>query len=336
MAIELSLEAGGHVWVGHCPNEHWTDDRESLCHNGSIATWDLTMHPYLLDPDLCLPGSEELPCSDDTPVDNENQNTLPNWLLLVLEDIWGERQDWFFGVDMGIYNREAQAKRAPFIIPDGFLSIGVQRHKRQGLGRLSYVLQEEHDIAPIFALEMVSKTYGQEYGEKLSKYRQLGVKYYVIYNREYSSRDHHRPFEVYKLERQRYRLQQGEPYWMPELGLGIGRVRGELGGTEREWLAWHDQVGHPYPLPSQVVQHERQRADQEQQARLREQQRADQEQQRADQEQQRADQERQRADQEQQRADQERQRADQAELEKMQLLARLRQLGINPDQIQRH
>jgi Uma2 family endonuclease len=166
------------------------------------------MHPNLLDPDLRLPSSEELPCSDDTPVDNENQNTLPNWLLFILEDIWGDglrpafghRQDWFFGVDMGIYDREAQANRAPLIIPDGFLSLGVQRHKRQGLGRLSYVLQEEREIAPIFALEMVSQTYGQEYGSKFDKYGRLGVKYYVIYNREYSRRDRHQPFEVYKLE----------------------------------------------------------------------------------------------------------------------------------------
>ncbi|MGF1522755.1 MAG: hypothetical protein ACFBSF_10625, partial [Leptolyngbyaceae cyanobacterium] len=119
------------------------------------------MNPDLLDLDLeHLPGSEDLPDADDTPVDNENQNTLPNWLLAVLEDIWGDRQDWYFGVDMGIYNREAQAKRTPLVIPDGFLSVGVQRHKRNGFGRLSYVLQEENEIPPIMALEMVSQTYG--------------------------------------------------------------------------------------------------------------------------------------------------------------------------------
>jgi Uma2 family endonuclease len=101
-----------------------------------------------VDPELRLPTSEELPCSDDTPVDNEYQNTIPNWLLAVLEQIWEHRQDWFFGVDMGIYDRDAQQKRSPAIIPDGFLSVGVQRHKREGRGRLSYVLQEEHGVAP--------------------------------------------------------------------------------------------------------------------------------------------------------------------------------------------
>lgn len=36
------------------------------------------------DPLLRLPTSEELPCSDDTPVDNEIQNLIPNLLLAVL------------------------------------------------------------------------------------------------------------------------------------------------------------------------------------------------------------------------------------------------------------
>jgi Uma2 family endonuclease len=152
------------------------------------------MESPLLDSDLRLPSSEELPCSDDTPVDNvgrrtsrsENQNTLPNWLLAVLEEIWGDRRDWFFGVDMGIYNREAQKKGTPAVVPDGFLSLGVPRHKREGKGRLSYVLQEENGIVPLLALEFVSKTYGQEYDEKMADYAQLGVKYYVIWNRPLS------------------------------------------------------------------------------------------------------------------------------------------------------
>ncbi|MEB3175614.1 MAG: Uma2 family endonuclease [Cyanobacteriota bacterium] len=213
------------------------------------------MEPRLLDLDSPLPTSEELPDSDDTPVDNENQNTIPNWLLAVLEQIWKRREDWFFGVDMGIYDREGQRRRAPAVIPDGFLSVGVQRHKREGRGRLSYVLQEEQEIPPLLALEFVSRTYGQEYGEKMEKYARLGVKYYVLYNPEYYRRDRRDPFEVYQLEPEsrRYQRQPQEPFWIPEIGLGIGRAEGELGGIWREWLAWHDERGQPYPLPEQLI-----------------------------------------------------------------------------------
>ncbi|MEM6448438.1 MAG: hypothetical protein AAF704_18005, partial [Cyanobacteria bacterium P01_D01_bin.123] len=56
-----------------------------------------------LDPTY-LPSSDELLGSDDIPVDNEDQNFLPNVLLFVLESIWKTREDWFFGVDMGVYH----------------------------------------------------------------------------------------------------------------------------------------------------------------------------------------------------------------------------------------
>jgi len=261
------------------------------------------MQPHLIDPDTQLPTSEELPCSDDTPVDNENQNTIPNWLIAILEQIWGDRQDWFFGVDMGIYDREGQKKGVPAVIPDGFLSVGVQRHKREGKGRLSYVIQEEKEIVPILALEFVSKTYGQEYEEKMGDYAKLGVKYYIICNPEYSRRNKHEPFEVYQLVTGQYQRQRAEPFWIPEIELGIGRVQGELGGIRREWLAWHDREGKPYPLPQEAIrQLEGQLMQLEGQLM----------------------QERQRAVEMEQALEQER-------LEKQQLLEQLRQLGVNLD-----
>lgn len=75
-----------------------------------------------------LPPGEELPCSDDTPVDNENQNLLPNILLFLLEFIWRDRQDWFFAVDMGVYHTTGASPRVP-VVPDGFLCLGVPRWK---------------------------------------------------------------------------------------------------------------------------------------------------------------------------------------------------------------
>lgn len=41
-----------------------------------------------------------------------------------------------------------------------------------------------------------------------------------------------------KLENSEYRQQIGEPYWMPEIGLGIGRARQLVGGVEMEVLLW--------------------------------------------------------------------------------------------------
>jgi Uma2 family endonuclease len=136
---------------------------------------------------LSLPTTDELPCSDDTPVDNEDQNFLPNLLLFVLNSIWSNRMDWFFGVDMGVYHTTGFSPKVP-VVPDGFLSLGVER-KKGGKSRKSYAVWEENEIVPIFALEMVSHTPGGEYDEKLEIYRKLGVLYYVIYNPEFWRRD---------------------------------------------------------------------------------------------------------------------------------------------------
>jgi Uma2 family endonuclease len=195
-------------------------------------------------PPFTLPSSAELPCSDDTPVDNEDQNFIPNRLLFLLEFIWAARNDWFFGVDMAVYHTTGVSHLVP-IVPDGFLSLGVERRKA-GKSRLSYTVWEEQNIVPTLALEVVSRTPGNEYETKLDLYANLGILYYVIHNPEYWRRDQHQPFEVYRLERGNYKLQIGEPFWMPEIELGIGRSVYSSGEVQREVLSWYDQKGDRY------------------------------------------------------------------------------------------
>jgi Uma2 family endonuclease len=196
-----------------------------------------------------LPSSAELPDSDDTPVDNEFQNLIPNLLLGILAWVWQDRADWFFGVDMGLYHTTGQNPRTP-IVPDGFLSLGVERRKGDK-GRLSYVLWEENYIVPCLALEVVSQSYGGEYDKKKAIYATLGVLYYVVYNPDYATRDKQDPLEVYRLVEGEYIRQIDEPVWMPEIGLGIGRGQGSHEGWEREWLYWYDQSGNRLPTPEE-------------------------------------------------------------------------------------
>jgi Uma2 family endonuclease len=249
----------------------------------------------MLSPELQpLPSSDELIESDDFPVDNEEQNFIPNVLLFLLEYIWKHRQDWFFAVDMGVYHTTGPHPKVP-VVPDGFLSLEVERRKG-GKARKTYVTWEENGIVPILTLEVVSQTPGGEYDEKLALYARLGVLYYVIYNPFFWRRDGQLPFEVYKLGNGTYTLQVGEPFWMPEIGLGIGRCQLVDDPLNREVLTWYDANGQRYLSEAEV---ERQRAEAERQ---------------------RAEAERQRAEAERQRAEAEHQRAEQ-------LAERLRQLG---------
>ncbi len=104
---------------------------------------------------------------------------------------------------------------------------------------------------PVLALEVVSWSPGGEYDEKVAIYAKLGVLYYVIYNPDYWQRDRHQPFEVYKLVNDTYQLQIGEPFWMPEVGLGIGRFQSVSGGVQQEMLCWFNQQGTRYLTPEE-------------------------------------------------------------------------------------
>jgi Uma2 family endonuclease len=209
---------------------------------------------------LHLPTEAELPDSDDTPVDNELQNNIPNLLLNVLLWLWGDRSDWYWGVDMGIYYEPniEKPKESKSIVPDAFLALGVNRHVDNG-GRLSYVLWKEL-VLPILFLEVVSKEYNGEYDRKLEKYQALGILYYVIYNSLSGStgvHKKHQSLEVYKLVDGKYELMPltsllqeggiGKMAWMPEIGLGIGCEVRSLSNWSREWVYWYDRFGNRYP-----------------------------------------------------------------------------------------
>jgi Uma2 family endonuclease len=200
----------------------------------------------------CLPSSEELPDSDDTPVDNELQDLIPGLLKAMLAMAWPDRMDWFFGVDMGIYYDPDE----PAIVPDGFLSLGVERFYDEYL-RPSYVLWEEEKL-PTLVLEVVSQNYRGEYTTKKAKYANLGILYYVIYH---PTRRRKPRLEAYKLINGEYQPLQGNPIWLAEVGLGIGMERGTYQGINREWLYWYNQQGERLLTPEEQAKQAQQRAE---------------------------------------------------------------------------
>ncbi|MHC5859986.1 Uma2 family endonuclease [Nostoc sp.] len=248
------------------------------------------------DPLACLPSSEELPDSDDTPVDNELQDLIPGLLKAILAMAWPERMDWYFGVDMGIY----YDPDLPAIVPDGFLSLGVERFYDENL-RPSYVLWEERRV-PVLALEVVSQKYRGEYSTKKAEYAKLGILYYVVYN---PNRRRKSRLEIYKLVNNAYELHDGNPVWLPEIGLGIGIERGTYLGIPREWMYWYNQQGQRFLTPEEKEKVAEQKAQQAER----------------------------KAQQAEQKAQQAEQKAQQAEQKAQLLRERLRSLGVDPDSL---
>ena len=280
-----------------------------------------------------LPTAEELPSSDETPVDNQLQNDIPNLLLSLLALIWANRDDWYFGVDMGVYYNPDEAA----IVPDGFLAIGV-KHDTGEKGRLSYLRWAENNIMPILFLEVVSETYNSEYEKKLADYQKLGILYYAIYNplsgRKGRFKNRQR-LEVYRLIDEKYELLPSENnrVWLPEIELALGYENGEHIAWEREWLYWYDGSGNRYLTANErainaeaIADRERLIANQERLAKQEAEALAHQERlakQKAEA----------LAHQESLMANQERLAKQAAEQKAQRLAERLRELGINPDEM---
>jgi Uma2 family endonuclease len=212
---------------------------------------------------LSLPTEEDLPDSDEKPVDNELQLLAPMLLRGILAYIWDDRLDWFFGVNLGIY----AVVNEPAIGPDAFLSLGVDRVRPNSKLRLSYLVYRE-GVMPQWVLEVVSKQPGSEYDQKFRQYAEMGVLYYAIYNPSHYRRDKHEPFEVYRLMDGQYVRQMGNPVWMPEIGLGIGHEIGIHERHRRDWLYWYDEQGDRYPVPENVLKEEKLLREREQLMRM--------------------------------------------------------------------
>jgi Uma2 family endonuclease len=289
-----------------------------------------------------LPTADELPDSDDTPVDSELQELIPGLLKAILMEMWGSRKDWLFSIDMAFYYDPMQRTKA--IAPDGMLSLGLTATDSKKL-RSSYVLWQEK-VLPLFVVEIVSKTSGGEKTEKFELYQSVGILYYLIYAPLLKRKA---KFQLYKLVGGKYVLQSSgqQPYWMPEVGLAIGAEQQVYGYAERELLYWYDENSVRYPTPTEKSVMEASRADAEARKAAEETKRADAEARKAAEETKRADAEARKAAKETKRADaearkavKEAKRAD-AELaarvavqqENNILRERLRVLGIDPDSI---
>jgi hypothetical protein len=124
---------------------------------------------------------------------------------------------------------------------------------------------------------------------------------------------------------------------MPEIGLGIGRVQGELGGIWREWLAWHDEAGNPYPLPPELIRKLKQRQAQTEAQLQAAQETLEQERLRSEQMQENLEQERLRSEQMQENLEQERLRSEQMQenLEQERLRSEQMQENLEQEQLEK-
>ena len=242
-----------------------------------------------------LPADFILP---DDPVENIQQPLLAAALTDALGANGRIQPEMLIGSNFGLV--ATVNKKLVIKAPDWFYVPQVHP-VAEGIIRRSYTPNLEGELVAV-VMEFLSNEEGGElsvrstppYG-KLHFYEQiLQVPTYATFDPYESS------LEVRCLQNGRYVTQDVNAegrVWIPELSLFLGMWAGERLKQTANWLRWWDESGNLLLWSAEQIDLERQRAEQE----------------------------RQRANQENQRAEQEHQRAEK-------LAAKLRELGIDPEQ----
>jgi Uma2 family endonuclease len=246
----------------------------------------------------------ELITEDDTPVDNPFSEKQQRLLVESLFTGWtpppneehpeGGRVFWG-AANVGLF----PVVKNPAIVPDVFLSLDVAApenwHKTK-----SYFFWE-FGKAPDVVIEIVSNTKGNELGSKKYDYARLRVLYYVVYDPQNLLKEG--VLQIFVLRAGRY--DKWESHYLPEIGIGLTLWRGEYEKKEDTYLRWCDREGNLLPTGKELADREAERAAYEAE----------------------------RAAYEAERAAKEAEARQEAEQRAAKLAAKLRELGLNPDQL---
>lgn len=186
---------------------------------------------------------------DETPVDNlfsAKQQTLlkralySSWTPPPSEEHPEEKRKFLADANVGVFASPYQ----PPVVPDVFLSLDVEPHQDwYAKNHRSYFIWE-FKKAPDVVIEIVSNRKGGELSEKLRRYAEIDVTYYVVYDpAHFLSEDDLRVYE--RGFGKRYRLRKDRQ--LPEVGLGLTLWQGEFEGHTDTWLRWCDAAGNVIP-----------------------------------------------------------------------------------------
>jgi Uma2 family endonuclease len=240
---------------------------------------------------------------DDTPVDNLPSEKQQRLLVEPLYSNWRPQRTFLAAANVGIF----WDVREQAIVPDMFLSLDVevaadwwaQEHR-------SYFVWEFGKV-PDVVVEVVSNRRGHEADSKLETYARIGIPYYVIYDPQGFIQS--TPLVVYERKGGVYH-RRGDAR-LEGVGLALTLWEGVFEGRFDRWLRWCTLEGMVIPTGAERAEFERQRAQEA--LRL------------AEEALRQAEEERRRTQEVLRQAEEERRRAER-------LAARLRSLGLNPDE----
>lgn len=207
------------------------------------------------DPDISALITE-----DDTPVDNLPSAKQQRLLVEPLYSANPIPTPFLANANVGLF----YAVRHPPIVPDVFLSLGIQVSPDWSRKQNRSYFFWEFGKPPEVAIEIVSNRDGQELTRKLSDYAQIGVAYYVVFDPLRQIQDpelmDRALLRVFGLTVGRYR-DIAEPFWLETVGLGLTLWDGIYEQVPGVWLRWCDQQGVVIPTGAEDRDQQRQRAE---------------------------------------------------------------------------
>jgi Uma2 family endonuclease len=198
------------------------------------------------------PCEDELPYSDDVPMDSPRHRLQINLLIETLELHWAERQDVFVGGDMFLYFSLDQVRGRDFRGPDFFVVLGTTRRERT-----SWVVWQEGK-GPDVIIELLSEsTATVDKGEKKRVYQDdLRVPEYYWYD-PFSGEL--AGFSMHDGVYQAIPVDAGGRLMSNRLGLMLTQWHGIYGGIEATWLRWITPDGTLLPTSAERAERAEQR-----------------------------------------------------------------------------
>jgi Uma2 family endonuclease len=213
-----------------------------------------------------LPSDFVLP---DDPVENIQQPFLAAALTDALGAAGLVKPDALVASNFGLVatvNQKTVVKAPDWLFVPSVYPVGAD------IVRRSYTPHLEGEPVAV-VMEFLSDTETGEYSSRPTyPYGKLYYYEHILRVPTYATFDPAIPLlEVRQLKNDKYELQtpdEMQRFWIPELHLMLGLWYGERLGITTHWLRWWDEAGNLLLWSMEKAEQERQRAEQERQARL--------------------------------------------------------------------
>ncbi|HBQ14195.1 MAG: Uma2 family endonuclease [Sandaracinaceae bacterium] len=250
-----------------------------------------------VDPEV-WPDVSAVQIEDDEPVDNIHSEKQMRLLTEPLYASWAGPPPRDDGAPRSFFVAANvglfATPREPAVAPDVMLSLDVTPPPSFDEKRHRSYFVWEFGKPPDVVVEIVSNREGDELGLRRARYARMRVAYYVVWDRLGALGS--QTLHTFELRGDLY--QATERPFFEHAQLGLVEWTGVFEGMEERWLRWQTPDGALLPTGAERAESEHQRAESEHQ----------------------------RAESEHQRAESEHQRAER-------LAAKLRELGVDPDEL---